>query len=147
MEDNKRPVLGRFVVLDIPSGLLPARDVFVYVSGQLTAPFGPMQEKHVQDALLVGMAVIEAGFSPYIPHTNNCFEQGFLEWENYLEIDTLLIERLWMGTVNPSIPKAAICMIGEWSRSPGAKVELQKAVDLQMPIMYARLLDQEARDY
>ena len=102
----------------------------IYIAGPYSSPDPAQRRQHVEDAMVAGLAVLERGHLPFIPHLTHYFAewaqaQGVaIPYETYLHWDAAFLEQC-----------EALLYLG---RSPGADRELEAAVRLRKPI-YSRL--------
>ncbi len=100
----------------------------IYISG----PFANVDLIHgVQENILVASRAAllcwEAGWAVICPHKNTAgFQHHHLPWERWIEGDLAILKRC-----------DAIYMLQGWERSPGAKIELEYALDNGLEIHYA----------
>ena len=99
----------------------------IYVAGPYSGPDPIVRERNVERAMAAGLAMLEAGHYPFIPHLLHFFDawatgQGrSVPYETYLQWDAEFLAGceglLYLGA------------------SPGAERELELAVQLGKPIL------------
>ena len=102
----------------------------IYVAGPYSHPDPRERERNVEHAMAAGLALLERGHFPFIPHLSHLFDQWAqtrgltIPYETYLQWDAAFLERC----------EGLLYL----SSSPGADRELEYAVSLGKPI-FSRL--------
>lgn len=103
----------------------------IYVAGPYTAPTPEQVLANVNEAIRIGVELIEKGHTPFIPHLTHYVEMWQIEngAENRLGYEDYLAWDLsWLAECD------AIYVI---ARSPGVDRELAYAKSVEMPVFYA----------
>lgn len=104
------------------------RQMLIYIAGPLSAPTEEQRLANVYRAIDAGLAVYRKGHIPFIPHLSHwadrrAEELGLpMEWEDWMAIDDA-----WLRECD------ALLYLGS---SPGADIELQRAMDLGLDIYF-----------
>ncbi len=100
------------------------RDVFVYLSGPITANEGFTVEENVASALRVYLDCMRAGIPSFCPHLSGAFPSSFeVNYELWIAYDLAVIDRC-----------THLLMLPRWERSNGAIRELQYARENHIPV-------------
>lgn len=110
------------------------RDVFVYISGPMTAKHGRTVEENVADGLRVYLECLRAGIPAFSPHLSGAFPSAWsvMSWEEWLRYDEAVIDRC-----------THVLMMPRWELSAGAIAEREYALKIGKPIIHsiAEILD------
>ena len=88
-------------------------DVFVYISGPITAKHGYLVEDNVAAGLKMFLDLINLGVPAYAPQLTAAFPSAFnIPWETWLEFDYAVIQRC-----------THMLMLPRWRESKGALEE------------------------
>jgi len=88
-------------------------DVFVYISGPITAKHGYLVEENVAAAVKVYLDLLNLGVPAFCPHMSAAFPSAFnIPWETWLEYDYAVIARC-----------THMLMLPRWRESKGALEE------------------------
>jgi len=113
----------------------PSNSDIIYVAGPYTSALPYEIDQHILNAEKVALALISWGFTVLTPHKNNSnYEryEGLLNLNNdyWVQSDLMILARC-----------DAICMLPDWKKSGGAKVEHTQAQQAQIPIFLAEFTD------
>lgn len=94
-------------------------DVFVYLSGPITARDGYTVEDNVAHALTVYLRCIRAGITCYCPHLGAAFPSAWVDvpYDQWLAYDFAIIDRC-----------THVLLLPRWETSPGAQQERAYAI-------------------
>lgn len=103
-------------------------DVFIYLSGPITAKHGFSIERNVADALSVFYDCIARGLPAFLPHFVAMSPSLFhvAEYHHWMDYDYAVIDRC-----------THVLMLQRWETSKGAALERDHALRKQMPIFYS----------
>lgn len=100
-------------------------DVFVYVSGPITAKHGFSVEENVAAALKVYLALLRRGIPAFCPHLSGGFPSAFdVDYETWLAYDLAVIARC-----------THVLLLPRWETSTGALRERAYAESIGVPIL------------
>jgi hypothetical protein len=101
------------------------RDVFVYVSGPMTAKHGYSVEQNVQQGLAAHLALLQRGIPNFCPHLGGAFPSAWTDvsWDIWLEYDLAVIDRC-----------THVLLLPRWETSAGALKEKAYAEAKGLPI-------------
>lgn len=104
------------------------KDVFVYISGPMTACNGRTIEQHIAVGVKAHCDLLNAGIPNFCPHLGGAFPTAWqcVTWERWLVYDEAVIER-----------STHLIMLPNWQESKGAVREHEYAVKLGLPIAYS----------
>lgn len=104
------------------------RDLFVYLSGPMTAKHGFTIEENVAAGVRVYLDCLSRGIPVFCPHLSGAFPSAWsqLNWEAWLEYDLAVIDRC-----------THVLMLPRWETSAGALKEAEYAKAQRKPIVYA----------
>lgn len=117
------------------------RDVFVYLSGPITAVGGRTVEQNVVAAAGVYWQLLTAGIPAFCPHLSGAFPTAFtIDYETWIAYDFAVIDRC-----------THMLMLPHWQSSTGAVRERKYAVAKSLPVAESvedllQLLDTPATD-
>jgi len=110
------------------------RDIFLYLSGPITANDGYTIEENVASAVKVYLECLRRGFPCFCPHLSAAFPSAFeLEYSVWLDYDYAVIARC-----------THLLMLPRWETSKGARLELSYAGTIHKPVRYS--LDELERE-
>ena len=103
------------------------RDVFVYISGPMTAKNGFIVEENIAEGLRVFLDCLRRGIPAFSPHLSGAFPSAWslVPWEQWLEYDLAVIDRC-----------THVLMMPRWQESVGAKKEHDYALSIGKPIVH-----------
>lgn len=95
------------------------RDVFVYISGPMTAKHGFTIEENVAAGVRVYLDCLARGIPAFCPHLSGAFPSAWtaLDWETWLNYDLAVIDRC-----------THVLLMPRWQQSAGAVKEHAYAV-------------------
>lgn len=101
------------------------RDVFVYISGPMTANEHKTIEEHVAAGVRAHLELLKAGIPNFCPHLSGIYPTAWtaLRHEEWIAYDLAVIDRC-----------THMVMIDGWEQSKGARAEFQYALTRRMPI-------------
>jgi hypothetical protein len=104
------------------------RDVFVYISGPMTAKHGHTVEENVAAGVRVYLDCLKRGIPAFSPHLGGAFPSAWTDvsWETWLEYDLAVIDRC-----------THVLMMPRWQESAGAIKEHDYAQSIGCPIAYS----------
>lgn len=104
------------------------RDVFVYLSGPMTAKHGFSIEQNVHSGLRAHLELLKQGIPNFCPHLGGGFPSAWSEvpWERWLEYDLAVIDRC-----------THVLMLPRWETSAGAQKEKAYAEQIGKPVIYS----------
>jgi hypothetical protein len=105
----------------------------VYIAGKFRGPNAWEIEQNIRAAEVVGMEVAKLGAAPVIPHANTRFFHGTITDDFWLAATMALLERC-----------DAVMLVPGWPDSKGALAEIERAMQLGLPIFYAGEYDRLA---
>lgn len=102
------------------------RDVFVYLSGPMTAKHGFTVEENVHQGLRMHLECLKRGIPNFCPHLGGAFPSAWTDvsWETWLEYDLAVIDRC-----------THVLMLPRWETSAGATKERAYAEQIGKPII------------
>jgi len=109
------------------------RNVFVYLSGPITAKHGYTVEENVAAAVKVYLECLDAGIPAFCPHLSGAFPSAFnIDYEKWIAYDFAVIERC-----------THLLMLPRWETSAGAVREKLFAEQRGIPVFssFRELLD------
>lgn len=99
------------------------RDVFVYLSGPITAKHGYSVEQNVASAVKVYLRCLRLGIPAFCPHLSGAFPSAFeIDYETWLAYDFAVIDRC-----------THVVMLPRWQSSAGAVREREYAQQRGIP--------------
>lgn len=101
------------------------RDVFVYMSGPITARHDYTVEENVASAVRIYWDLLRRGLPAFCPHLSGAFPTAFsaLDYDVWLQYDFAVIDRC-----------THILMLPRWETSTGAVRERAYAEDRGLPV-------------
>lgn len=104
------------------------RDVFVYISGPMTAKNGHSIEENVAAGLRVFLDCLRLGIPAFCPHLSGAFPTAWadIDWTTWLDYDLAVIDRC-----------THVLMMPRWETSAGALKERAYAHDHGKPIIHS----------
>ena len=104
------------------------RDLFVYISGPMTAKHGYSIEENVAAGVKVYLECLALGIPAFCPHLSGAFPTAWtaLDWQKWIDYDLAVIERC-----------THVLMMPRWEQSAGAKHEYDYAKSIGKPVVYA----------
>jgi len=102
------------------------RDVFVYISGPMTAKHGFTVEENVAAGLRVFLDALKRGIPVFCPHLSGAFPSAWSDvpWDRWLDYDLAVIDRC-----------THVLMLPRWETSAGALKEREYAVSIGKPVI------------
>jgi hypothetical protein len=102
------------------------RDLFVYLSGPITAKRGYLTEENVASALRVFIGCIRAGLPAFCPQLTGAFPSAHADvpYEAWMAYDFAVIDRC-----------THMVMLPRWESSDGAVREREYALQRGMPVL------------
>lgn len=102
------------------------KDLFVYISGPMTAKNGFTIEENVAAGVRVYLDCLQRGIPAFCPHLSGAFPSAWsaLDWERWLEYDLAVIDRCTHVLVLP-----------RWATSAGAIREVRYADSIGKPVI------------
>ena len=102
------------------------RDLFVYISGPMTAKQGYTIEENVAAGLRVYLDLLRSGIPAFCPHLGGAFPSAWADvsLEKWLELDLLVIDRC-----------THVLMMPRWETSAGAVKEKAYAEQIGRPVI------------
>lgn len=102
------------------------KDVFVYISGPMTAKHGYTVEENVAAGLRVYLDCLKRGIPAFSPHLGGAFPSAWADvpWETWLEYDLRVIDRC-----------THVLMMPRWETSAGALKERAYAEQIGKPVV------------
>jgi hypothetical protein len=102
------------------------RDLFVYISGPMTAKNGHTVEQNVAAGLQVYLHCLQRGIPAFSPHLSGAFPSAWtaLDWSAWLDYDLAVIDRC-----------THVLMMPRWRESAGAQKEHDYARSIGKPIV------------
>ena len=104
-------------------------EVFVYIAGKYSDEDMLRTEKNVAEALELAIACAKADIPYFCPHTHSRLMDYYapnVTWEYWMKCDFVIIEKLCN----------CMLMVPNWVNSKGAKMEEEKAKELEYPVFY-----------
>jgi hypothetical protein len=103
------------------------RDVFVYLSGPITAKHGYTVEENVAAAVKVYLECLRRGIPAFCPHLSGAFPSAFnVDYETWIAYDFAVIERC-----------THVMMLPRWETSAGAVREKAHAEALGCAVVHS----------
>lgn len=104
------------------------RDVFVYISGPMTAKHGYTVEENIAAGLRVYLDALKRGIPAFSPHLSGAFPSAWAEipWEAWIDYDLAVIDRC-----------THVLMLPRWKESAGARAEHDYATQTGKPIIFS----------
>lgn len=103
------------------------RDVFVYLSGPITAKHGRTVEQNVADAVAAYLDCMRAGVPAFCPHLSGAFPSAFeIDYETWIDYDLAVIDRC-----------THVVMLPRWETSSGAVREKAYAESIGKPVVFS----------
>ena len=104
------------------------RDVFVYISGPMTAKGGYTIEENIAVGLRVYLDCLRRGIPAFCPHLGGAFPSAWADvnWETWLEYDLAVIDRC-----------THVLTLPRWRESAGALKEVAYATQRGIPVVSA----------
>jgi len=101
------------------------RDIFIYISGPMTAKHGYTIEENVAAGLRIYLDCLKAGLPAFSPHLGGAFPSAWeVSWETWLEYDLAVIDRC-----------THVLMMPRWEMSAGAIRERTYALEIGKPVI------------
>ena len=103
------------------------RDLFVYISGPMTAKHGYSIEENVAAGVKVYLECLRLGIPAFCPHLSGAFPTAWtaLDWQQWIEYDFAVIDRC-----------THVLMLPRWRESTGAIEEHDYALRCRKPVLY-----------
>ena len=98
----------------------------VYIAGPYRGPNSWAIEQNIRRAEDVAAQVWKAGLAALCPHANSRHMDGITTDDNFLA-----------GTLEMLRRCDAVLLVYDWKRSSGSRAEVQEAMRLGLPVMYA----------
>jgi hypothetical protein len=104
------------------------RDLFVYISGPMTAKDGHSIEENVAAGVRVYLDSLARGIPAFCPHLSGAFPSAWtaMSWDAWLAYDFAIIDRC-----------THVLLMPRWESSAGAVKELAYAESILKPIIYS----------
>jgi hypothetical protein len=100
-------------------------DVFVYISGPITARDGFTVEENVAQAVKVYLRCVRDGIACFCPHLAGAFPSAFdVPYATWLDYDFAVIDRC-----------THLMLLPRWETSDGARLEREYALSRRKPIV------------
>lgn len=101
-------------------------DVFVYISGPITAKVGHTVEDNVADGLRVLWQLLKLGIPAFCPHLSAAFPTAWtlLDYDEWLAYDFAVIDRC-----------SHVLLMPRWEMSTGARAEREYALKQGIPVV------------
>ncbi len=101
------------------------RDLFVYLSGPMTAKDGHSIEENVAAGVRAFIACMKAGVPAFCPHLSGGFPSCWsdVDWQAWLDYDFAVIDRC-----------THVVMLPRWETSTGAVAEMNYATARGVPV-------------
>jgi len=102
------------------------RDLFVYLSGPMTAKHGVTVEENVAAGLRVFLDCLRRGVPAFCPHLSGAFPSAWIgiSWDRWIDYDLAVIDRC-----------THVLMLPRWETSAGARKEFVYALEVGKPIV------------
>ena len=102
------------------------KDLFVYISGPMTAKDGRTVEDNVADGLRVYWELLSHGIPAFCPHLSGAFPTAWslLPHEQWLAYDYAVIDRC-----------THVLLMPRWASSAGARLEKSYAESIGKPVV------------
>lgn len=103
-------------------------DVFVYLSGPMTAKGGVLMEENVAAGLRAHLDLLKAGIPNFCPQLSGAFPSAWVDvsWETWLRFDLAVIDRC-----------THLLMLPRWELSAGALREKSYADARGLPVLFS----------
>lgn len=103
------------------------RDMFVYISGPMTAKHGHTVEENVAAGLRVFLECLRRGIPAFCPHLSGAFPSAWsdITWEAWLAYDLAVIDRC-----------THVLALPRWEQSAGALKEIEYARAVGVPVVF-----------
>lgn len=103
-------------------------DLFVYLSGPMTAKHGYTIEENVAAGVRWYLDCLRRGIPAFCPHLSGAFPSAWtaLPWESWLAYDFAVIDRC-----------THVLMLPRWEQSAGAVKEFEYATAIGKPVIYS----------
>lgn len=104
------------------------RDLFVYLSGPMTAKHGFTVEENVAAGVKVFLELLKRGVPAFCPHLSWAFPSAWADvsWDRWLDYDLAVIDRC-----------SHVLMLPRWEGSTGAVKERAYAQEIGKPVVYS----------
>ena len=99
------------------------RDLFVYLSGPMTAAHGYRVDDNVAAGLRVFFDCVARGIPAFSPHLSGAYPSN-ISWARWLEYDCAVIDRC-----------THVLLLPRWETSPGAVAERDYARTIGTPVI------------
>jgi hypothetical protein len=102
------------------------RDLFVYISGPMTAKHGYSVEENVAAGVRVFLDCLKSGVPAFCPHLSGAFPSAWsdVSWDKWLDYDLAVIDRC-----------SHVLLMPRWEQSAGAIKERDYAESIGKPII------------
>ncbi len=102
------------------------RDLFVYISGPMTAKYGRSIEQNTADGVAVYLSLLGRGIPCFCPHLSGAFPSAWtaLDHGSWLNYDLAVIDRC-----------THVLLMDRWETSAGAVIEKEYAEKIGKPII------------
>ena len=106
------------------------RDVFVYISGPMTAKDGYTVEENTAAGVRAFLDCLRQGIPAFSPHLCGAFPSAWLtvDWQTWLDYDFVVIDRC-----------THVLTLPRWEQSAGAQKEVAYARQAGIPIITSLL--------
>jgi hypothetical protein len=104
------------------------KDLFVYISGPMTAKHGFTIEENVAAGVRLYLECLARGIPAFCPHLSGAFPSAWsaIDWEKWLDYDLAVIDRC-----------THVLLMPRWAESAGAQKEAAYAQQIGKPIVYS----------
>lgn len=104
------------------------KNLFVYISGPMTAKHGYTIEENVAAGVKVYLECLARGIPAFCPHLSGAFPSAWsaLDWQAWIDYDLAVIDRC-----------THVLMMPRWEQSAGASQEHHYAVSIGKPIVHS----------
>jgi hypothetical protein len=104
------------------------RDLFVYISGPMTAKHGYSMEENIAAGLKVYLECLKRGIPAFSPHLGGAFPSAWADvsWDTWLAYDLAVIDRC-----------THVLMMPRWETSAGAVKERLYAEKIGRPVVHS----------
>lgn len=108
------------------SPVVMRRDLFVYLSGPMTARDGVLMEENVAAGLRVHLDLLRRGIPNFCPQLSGAFPSAWVDvpYDAWLEFDLAVIDRC-----------THVLMLPRWESSKGAQIEKAYAESRGIPVL------------
>lgn len=102
-------------------------DLFIYLSGPMTAKHGYTVEENVSQGLRAHLDLLKRGIPNFCPHLGGAFPSAWtdVDWETWLRYDLAVIDRC-----------THVLLLPRWETSAGALREKAYAEAKGLPILF-----------